>query len=277
MSLIDVTTGEVIEVANREQVEQLVARCSAAIAHMNARTGEAIEAMLDAYNGKAWIALGLGSWAELVEAKGWRWAPLTSADRAAYGELLRSKGMSLRAIAVTAGISHQTVSRDLAGVPNGTPDVVTGADGKTYPASRPEPTPAADEDEAIEEAEPEQSGEGGTRVPPTEQAAVEPVPAAPVEGDGDASAAEPSPRPLSDVRKLSDLAGPTDQWRLRFDKATASVISLLTSFPAADVLQFADAEQINDLDVLRDCLTSWVAEIHANRPTGLRAIEGGRS
>ena len=88
-------------------------------------TQKAIEAMLDAYNERAWIGLGLGSWDELVAAKGWRWAPLTTADRAAYGEVLRAKGMSLRAIAVTAGVSHQTIRRDLDGpMPSDAPPVV---------------------------------------------------------------------------------------------------------------------------------------------------------
>ena len=56
---------------------------------------------------------------------------------------LRIKGYSIRKIADMTAIPQTTVYRKLQGVPNGTPDHVEGADGKTYPAQqrKPEPVP----------------------------------------------------------------------------------------------------------------------------------------
>lgn len=51
---------------------------------------------------------------------------------------LREEGLSVRRIAETVGAPKSTVARDLAGVPVGHLDSVTGADGKEYPAERPE-------------------------------------------------------------------------------------------------------------------------------------------
>jgi hypothetical protein len=51
---------------------------------------------------------------------------------------LREQGHSPRAIAGAVGVSKSQVERDLAGVPDGTPDGrVTGRDGKSYAAKRP--------------------------------------------------------------------------------------------------------------------------------------------
>lgn len=62
-------------------------------------------------------------------------------ERTALHEKLRAAGWSLRRITEVTGASPQTVMRDTAGVPDGTPDETVGRDGKTYPASRPQPTP----------------------------------------------------------------------------------------------------------------------------------------
>lgn len=64
-------------------------------------------------------------------------------DRAARILRLRSEGMSYRAIAEKAGVSHETVRKAVAesGVnlltPDELPPSVKGKDGKTYPAARP--------------------------------------------------------------------------------------------------------------------------------------------
>lgn len=62
---------------------------------------------------------------------------------------LRSEGFSTRAIADAVGVGKSTVDRDLDGiVPAGTmPDTVRTSDGRTYPATRPEPKPAPVEEE----------------------------------------------------------------------------------------------------------------------------------
>lgn len=50
---------------------------------------------------------------------------------------LRAQGWSITRIAERMAIGKGTVHRDLSDVPSGTPDIVTGKDGKSYPARRP--------------------------------------------------------------------------------------------------------------------------------------------
>jgi hypothetical protein len=72
---------------------------------------------------------------------------------------LRAEGWSLRGIATELDVSKTTVERDLEVSHSGTPEKVTGADGKSYPAVQPqvshaqdgqEDGPADDEDQAGE-------------------------------------------------------------------------------------------------------------------------------
>ena len=49
---------------------------------------------------------------------------------------LRQQGESLRAISRKTGVSHEQVRQDLSGVNRLTPETVTGADGKQYPATQ---------------------------------------------------------------------------------------------------------------------------------------------
>lgn len=63
-------------------------------------------------------------------------------DQSARGSLvaqMRIRGMSIRTIAQALGVSRETVRRDLAGDTSVSPETVTGADGKSYAASRPTP------------------------------------------------------------------------------------------------------------------------------------------
>lgn len=69
---------------------------------------------------------------------------LTPEQRAEWVARLRQEGKSLREIAEAAGVSKSQVSRDLAGVPFGTPEAITGKDGKSYPAQRPTSSPAGE-------------------------------------------------------------------------------------------------------------------------------------
>ena len=129
MSLVNAETGEVVDIADHEEATHLVAEASAAIAHMNVWTGKAIEAVTEAHTRRAWIALGYGSWDEMVEAKNWKWKPLTTGERGAVAEVMRQKGMSFRAIGSVLASSPQTIRRDVdgeftsdrSGVPFGTP------------------------------------------------------------------------------------------------------------------------------------------------------------
>ena len=76
---------------------------------------DAIEQIVQAWERKVWIAEGLGSWDELVEAKNWHWRPNTQGERSAVAEIFRQKGFSLRAIGTVLASGQQTIARDLAG------------------------------------------------------------------------------------------------------------------------------------------------------------------
>jgi hypothetical protein len=124
-----------------------------------------------AYHGRAWEALGYGTWDEMCETEfdGAR-IRLPREQRQTTIGSLADAGLSTRAIASVTGLGRSTVARDLAGDPNGTPDPagviteshearpgqrhdgtrpseappitkVTGLDGKTYPATKPKAKP----------------------------------------------------------------------------------------------------------------------------------------
>jgi ParB-like chromosome segregation protein Spo0J len=61
---------------------------------------------------------------------------LTPVERAEVVATLRKAKLSTRAIAKAVGVDHSTVVRDLAAGASAPPDAITGADGKSYPASR---------------------------------------------------------------------------------------------------------------------------------------------
>jgi transposase len=95
----------------------------------------AVELLGELYDGRAWVALGLGSWQELVDAELPELAQLmTVGEKRALVVDLRQRGMSLRAAAAPAGVSAATAKTwtDDAGVQLAT---VTSLDGRTRPGS----------------------------------------------------------------------------------------------------------------------------------------------
>lgn len=114
-----------------------------------------------AYVCKDWAALEYGSWAEYVMAEyGPDLQRLSRGERQEAVRDLRDKGMSTRQIAKAAGVTHTQVQRDLktqvepnvppvaepeASKPEPkAPERVNGADGKSYPASKPKPPEPTD-------------------------------------------------------------------------------------------------------------------------------------
>jgi ParB-like chromosome segregation protein Spo0J len=109
-------------------------------------------------------------------------------DATARGGLvaqMRIRGMSIRRIAETLGVSYGTVRNDLAEVSKNAhlPEEITGADGKSYAASR--PTPKTPEPAAAETPAP---------------------------------AADPGPNLTSDIERALSSAGPSGMtaWQLAF-------------------------------------------------------------
>jgi len=97
-----------------------------------------------AYRGRAWVALGYDSWDDYCECEfGAARIRLPREERREVVSSLRDEGLSLRAIAAATGDHYSTVSRELSGVADATPEpgpapakpitgVTTGLDGKSY-------------------------------------------------------------------------------------------------------------------------------------------------
>lgn len=94
------------------------------------------ELVQDAYNGRAWAALGYGSWGAYCDEE-FPHLRLSREERPQLVAALREVGMSSRSIASALGVDPKTVRSDLAsqGEENSPPATVTGADGKLYPST----------------------------------------------------------------------------------------------------------------------------------------------
>jgi hypothetical protein len=120
----------------------------ARIERVRQHLSDAMADLVELFNGRAWITLGYDSWADLCAAQfnGVR-ISLPRDERAEVVQELSGAGMSTRAIGSALGVGKSTISDDLAGVRNRTPErdldpgevkTITGLDGKTYqPAQQP--------------------------------------------------------------------------------------------------------------------------------------------
>lgn len=119
----------------------------------------------EAWRCRDWLALGYATWEEMCEAEYPMALAIRREERPEIVADLRAEGMSTRAIAAATGVSNATISRDLSGVTDVTPEPVTGTDGKTYQTTRPNLTVVTDPEpvevlpydqwEARQETEPE--------------------------------------------------------------------------------------------------------------------------
>ena len=281
MSLVNAETGELVDIADAEEAREIIAATSGAIAHMNAWTAKAIEQIVQAWERKVWIAEGLGSWDELVEAKNWHWRPNTQGERSAVAEIFRQKGFSLRAIGTVLASGQQTIARDLAGVPNGTPAEIRGTDGKTYSATQPERSAVQMDHDEIEDDDSDGTPDAVDAVSsPTEEVDADRQPASTplVSAEGVAGETLPS-RSLPVTPSVEDHIAELradGNWSVEFDKATRQIVAPVR-YLAADVIERASAEDLADLDDRVARLNEWLDEVRALRPQGLRVIHGGAS
>lgn len=117
------------------------------------------ELIVAAYHGRAWIALGYESWdVYCIREFGSSRLRIPREERPDMVCSLRQAGLSIRAIASATGIDKNTVQADLAqvseihtpdeppndvgaatraGIQTGTPEFVTGTDGRMYPRKPP--------------------------------------------------------------------------------------------------------------------------------------------
>ncbi len=79
--------------------------------------------IIESYQARDWEALGYASWDDMCTREfGTSRLRLPREERAETVQSLRDAGLSLRAIAAATGDSVTTVRREVAGVPNGTPE-----------------------------------------------------------------------------------------------------------------------------------------------------------
>jgi hypothetical protein len=98
----------------------------------------------DAFARRDWLALDYPSWFTYLEGEyGDELKRLTRSERPGAVADLREQGLSQRAIGAALGVSKRTVETDLAQVATSShlPAAITGTDGKTYAAKRPERPP----------------------------------------------------------------------------------------------------------------------------------------
>jgi hypothetical protein len=116
------------------------------------------ELIKEAYIARAWDVLGYSSWDDYCTREfGASRLRLPREERSGVVASLRESGLSERAIASATGLGNGTVHRELAGAPNGAPEVdedalaeeliaeqptIIGMDGKSY---QPRPKPAVRE------------------------------------------------------------------------------------------------------------------------------------
>jgi hypothetical protein len=110
--------------ANIEYVDRLDANEARALTDQIKTGVEALWHLITrAYTERAWAALGYTSWDDYCTREfGTSRLRLPREERAEVVSSLRESGLSLRAIAAATGDSVTTVRRELAGVPNGTPE-----------------------------------------------------------------------------------------------------------------------------------------------------------
>ncbi len=260
MALVDTHTGELVEIASPDVARRIVEDIGSAVATANRASGRLIETIAEALRLKAWIGAGYGSWEQMVDGEGWEIRPATTSDRAALAEVFRSSGMSLRAIGKVLNTSPQTVLRDTAGVPSGTPDEVIGTDGKSYPATQPE------RERAGEAEDREDSGSPGT------SASSSPAPTYDPGESGDREAPAASSPPTSPGPSIEP--DPRDQMAAAVAKSIHKAHELFTLWQPDDIHDLNDPDITRGVVELMKVVAPWWETYKSTQPRGLRVVKG---
>lgn len=217
----------------------------------------------DAYARRDWAALDYPTWFAYLEGEyGAELKRLTRDERRQAVTDLREQGLSKRAIAAAVGADEKTVRNDLSGAENSAPDSVTGADGKTYPASRP-PFPGPSDAAVRPPVDPGATPEPvAASTAPSGSGPVEAV-ASPREG-GDATVApDRSAATVAAVQAaldkfVPDPGKPKRDWQKELYLRLEPVSNFTLWLKVEDAAQFADE---HDVETLR-LLAASFADIH---------------
>lgn len=219
---------------------------------INVAVGIAGDLVVEAWNRRIWVPLGYASWEDYCREE-IRYQ-LTGESKAMLMVGLRNAGASYRAIGAAAGVSKDTAQRELSQTRQlNQPERITGTDGKTRPATRPEPSPEV----------------AGRK--PTAKAIREKV-------------TERTREKVEAEAVISDAIEPDLAIQLRGYKA-----SVLREIEAAHRLVLNDVERVaasaevdaqvidlwESLDRLRESLADWFESLDNHRPNGLRVLDGG--
>lgn len=267
MSVVDLTTGEVL---SGDVIEELDAAAARALTdRINHSTMLAAQLVVEAWEGRAWKSLGYRSWEDYADAE----LPLlgsTPANRHVLLVGLRKVGMSVRAISATTGLGIGTVHRHTSGVPNGTPDTVTGTDGKQYDPSHPSRIRRS---ETVEFA-----GEAGTGDGP----AMSSGGPSPTFDPGEAATGDGAEREPSTVHPSpgSPPAPPPEDERdaavARLKRSIAKAHDLLTWKPE-DIHALNDPDCAVRVTELMRQMAPWWETYKTTKPTGLVVHKGGKA
>lgn len=230
-----------------------------------------------AYLGRAWLALGFDSWDDMCDAEFDARIPLPREQRQEVVGSLRDAGMSTRAIASALGVNDKTVRNDLAGAEKSAPGSVLGADGKTYPATKPAAVTVTERDShSITTSTPVPEG-----VNPLTGEIAEPGPAlydraAEAAWEDECHPPKPEPEPAEDVIVPAPvMPGPSDSERV-IGAIASTRNRLLNTFPP-ESLGPLDGDVVEAAESLARSVTTWATALREANPRNLRAIQGGRS
>lgn len=170
MTLVNTETGEL---AGRPEVPLQVitpADVRASIRRAKASLEKAANEIVWQIEREAWVTLGYSSWTAMREAEyGEAAFMVPSKQRPELVQRMKAKGLTNADIASTAGVSDETVRRDLSqptNVVSDLPPTITNARGQERPATyntpdvTPEPTPASADPEPITTTCPTCNGTG---------------------------------------------------------------------------------------------------------------------
>lgn len=116
---IDAVTGEVVELTEAE-ARRLTERIRTRLDRVSTAWADLATSITEAYQRRADLALGYGSWSEYAEAELKPSEGLAADVRRQLVGMLSAQGMSVRAIAPTVGVTKSQAARDVSHV--GTPE-----------------------------------------------------------------------------------------------------------------------------------------------------------